>query len=79
MAMMMAMAGLIDSDPRAPGRQVPEYLSAAEDGDMVDLASENSFPASDPPTYGPHPAAGDVVDLAGEDSFPASDPSAYGG
>lgn len=40
------------SDPRAPGRKVDEHLSSPEDT-CVDQASEDSFPASDPPSYTP--------------------------
>lgn len=45
------------SDPRAPGRRVPLYQSDPADEDDVDLASEDSFPASDPPSHTPisHP------------------------
>lgn len=45
------------NDPRAPGRKVPLYQSDPEDEDSVDLASEDSFPASDPPSNTPisHP------------------------
>lgn len=39
------------SDPRGHGRKVPQYQSNPEDEDNVDLAGEDSFPASDPPAY----------------------------
>ncbi|HLO75858.1 MAG TPA: hypothetical protein VK196_05315 [Magnetospirillum sp.] len=45
------------TDPREPGRKVPQYQSNPEDEDDVDLAGEDSFPASDPPSHTPisHP------------------------
>jgi hypothetical protein len=39
------------SDPRAPHRKVPQFQSEPENEDQVDVASEDSFPASDPPSY----------------------------
>lgn len=39
------------SDPREQGRRVPQYQSNPEEEDSVDVASEDSFPASDPPSY----------------------------
>lgn len=39
------------SDPREHGRRVPQYQSNPEEEDSVDVASEDSFPASDPPSY----------------------------
>lgn len=45
------------NDPRAPGRKVPLFQSDPEGEDGVDLAGEDSFPASDPPSNTPisHP------------------------
>jgi hypothetical protein len=45
------------SDPRAAGRKVPQYQSTPDEDDEVELASEDSFPASDPPSHTPisHP------------------------
>lgn len=42
-----------DTDPREPGRKVPQYQSTPQDDDDVDVAGEDSFPASDPPSYTP--------------------------
>lgn len=41
------------TDPREPGRKVDEYLSNPDTCESVDLASEDSFPASDPPSHTP--------------------------
>ncbi|CAA7620032.1 hypothetical protein [Magnetospirillum sp. UT-4] len=41
------------ADPREPGRKVPVYQSEPADEDAVDVASEDSFPASDPPSNTP--------------------------
>ena len=35
------------------GEEPPEFLSADDDLDQVDLSSEDSFPASDPPSHTP--------------------------
>jgi hypothetical protein len=35
------------------GDEPPEFLSADDDLDQVDLSSEDSFPASDPPSHTP--------------------------
>jgi hypothetical protein len=45
------------SDPRAAGRRVPQYQSVPDEADDVELAGEDSFPASDPPSHTPisHP------------------------
>lgn len=40
------------TDPRQPGKKVPQYQSSTKD-DEVDQDSEDSFPASDPPSYNP--------------------------
>ena len=47
----MGKAKDTNSDPRAQGRKVPQYQSDPDQEDEVDLASEDSFPASDPPSY----------------------------
>lgn len=39
------------SDPRGQSRKVPQYQSDPGQDDKVDLAGEDSFPASDPPSY----------------------------
>ncbi|MEW5726959.1 MAG: hypothetical protein AB1918_03960 [Pseudomonadota bacterium] len=46
-----------DTDPREPGRKVPQYQSEPREEDEVEVASEDSFPASDPPSNSPvrHP------------------------
>lgn len=46
------------SDPRAPGRKVPQFQSNPIDEDEVDVAGEDSFPASDPPSHTPISHAG---------------------
>ncbi len=47
----------VDTDPREPGRKVPQYQSEPKEEDEVEIAGEDSFPASDPPSYSPvrHP------------------------
>lgn len=42
-----------ESDPRERGHKVPEYISSKEECDEVDKDSEDSFPASDPPSTTP--------------------------
>ncbi|MGE5545897.1 MAG: hypothetical protein ACM33T_03295 [Solirubrobacterales bacterium] len=41
------------TDTRERGRTVPQYQSTPEDEDAVETSSEDSFPASDPPSYTP--------------------------
>lgn len=38
---------------REQRRRAPQYQSNPEEEDCVDVASEDSFPASDPPSYTP--------------------------
>lgn len=39
------------TDPRSPNHKVPLYQSDPAEEDKVEVASEDSFPASDPPSY----------------------------
>lgn len=43
----------VTTDPRAPGRKAPLHQSSSKAEDDVEIASEDSFPASDPPSHTP--------------------------
>lgn len=57
------------SDPRARGRKVEQFQSAVDDEDEVDVAGEDSFPASDPPSHTPvsHPGKPCATQEKGKD------------
>lgn len=55
-----------DADRRAADED-PSHVEGDDTNRLVDLASEDSFPASDPPSYSRGPSASPAEDIAAED------------